>query len=95
MWIFSNKYFIIPTVNNIFVPTKLKTNKMSKNYKGCVVNFDHDIHEDDIEYVINAISMIKGVSSVHLNEVSSDDYFNRIRVKNELKTKLYEFLKTI
>ncbi len=68
---------------------------MSETYKGCVVNFDHDIHENDIEYVINAISMIKGVSNVTTNEVNHEDYFNRTRIKSELKTKLYEFIKTI
>lgn len=68
---------------------------MSTRYKGATVIFHRDIHEDDIEAVLNAIRLIKGVGTVEPVETLSEDYWARERVKHDIQMKLYEVIKGI
>ncbi len=68
---------------------------MTDRAKGCFVSFEHDIRVDDVEFLVNAIKMIKGVSEVSLNIADSNDWMNRNRIKSEIREKflaLYESL---
>lgn len=58
---------------------------MTDRVKGAYVSFDHDIRIDDVETVLNAIRMIRGVSDVTVEGLvtNPDDYFARDRVANE------------
>lgn len=57
---------------------------MSNTYKGLVVTFDKDIHEDDIQKIVNAIEQIKHVISVKPEVSTFNDLMVRERVKTEI-----------
>ena len=54
---------------------------MTDRVKGCVVTFDHDYRDDDVEEILQAIRMIKGVISVEGSLKKIDDMINRERIK--------------
>lgn len=64
---------------------------MTDRLKGCVVVFTDDFREDDAEPLLNAIRMLKGVASVHVDLDVTDhrDYVARYRVRHELRAKLF------
>lgn len=68
---------------------------MSTRYKGATVIFDRDIHEDDIELVLNAFRLIKGVGTVKPVETLSEDYWARERIRHDTQMKLYEAIKGV
>lgn len=55
---------------------------MTDRVKGCVVTFDRDYRDDDVEEILQAIRMIKGVISVEGSVKTLDDTMNRERIKN-------------
>ena len=55
-----------------------------------LVTLDKEYREDDAEFIINAIKMIKGVLAVDINVFSSNDYMIRQSIKNQLKKDIYE-----
>ena len=63
---------------------------MSNQIKGAVVVFNADINEVTAQYILDAIKMIKGVQCVEQNVLNSDDYINRMRIINEVRTNLYK-----
>ena len=62
---------------------------MTTRLKGVTVAFGEDIREDDAEWIINAIKMIKGVYGVEPIEQDSKDFINRMQIRKDLKDKLY------
>lgn len=50
--------------------------------------FSNDIREDDAKAIVDAIMMVKGVTSVTLNLTTPDDWINRKRIRMELEDKL-------
>jgi len=68
---------------------------MTTRLNGLVVAFENDIREDDAQSIIEAILMIKGVSSVTTNSVQPDDYILRSRIKTEIEKALYEAFQKI
>lgn len=66
---------------------------MTDRYKGCVVTFDRDIREDDVEPLTSAISMLRGVASVALKMANPDDHMNRERIRSEIEEKLWAALR--
>jgi len=68
---------------------------MTTRLKGVTVAFESDIHEDDAEWIINAIRMIKGVAGVAEIESSDDDYINREQIRREIRRKIYALAKEI
>lgn len=66
---------------------------MSDRIKGFVVTLDGDYKDEDAEMIQNAIRMIKGVENVDANIVDINDHMNRMRIKSEIKSKLYNTLK--
>jgi hypothetical protein len=63
---------------------------MTDRLKGVVVTFDRDYRDDDVEFILNAIRMIKGVCSVDPLMAEHDDLMNRQRLKHEMRGKLYD-----
>ncbi len=61
---------------------------MSRSFKGCTVAFDRDVREDDVEEIIRAIRMIKGVGGVTTTEAELDDWNARVHVRCELAGEL-------
>lgn len=65
---------------------------MSNRIKGLTVALQHDFKDEDVEQIVKAIGMIKGVIAVTPLEVSSDDFVNRAQIKWELHSKLIQIL---
>ncbi len=68
---------------------------MTDRLKGCNVVFDRDIRDDDVEPLLNAIRMMKGVLSVSPERATADDWMIRSRVKREFIEKLYNLIDEI
>ena len=62
---------------------------MTDRIKGLTVAFEKDIKEDDVQSIINAICLIKGVCSVSKSVSDTDDWINRERIRNELIKSVY------
>lgn len=65
---------------------------MTDRYAGCWVAFDRDIREDDVQPLINAILMLKGVTKVNKFIDAPEVWVAQERVKRELGDKLWEVL---
>lgn len=65
---------------------------MTERVKGFIVVLDKDIRIDDAENTINAIRMIKGVTSVEPSVVEPNDLFNRSRIRFEFLNKFMELM---
>ena len=65
---------------------------MTARIKGLVVTLGEDVREDEIESVVAAIRMVRGVASTDTRIVDHDDHMNRERIKYELRQKLWEVL---
>lgn len=65
---------------------------MTDRVKALTVVLATDIRTDDVEGVVNAILCLKHVIAVNPSLVTSDDYVNRERIRNELGQKLVEVL---
>ena len=66
---------------------------MTDTVKGFTVSLEKDIRIDDVEWIINAIKMIKGVAEVTPSIVSHEDRMNRDQLRAELRGKFIEFWK--
>jgi hypothetical protein len=64
---------------------------MTDRLKGCTVVFGKDIREDDAEYILNAIRMIKGVSQVEPVISESGDLITEMRMER----RVIEFLQDL
>ena len=62
---------------------------MTDRFKGCVVTFDRDIREDDVEPLLTALRMLKGVVSVETSVVDPEDHMNRSRIRREMEKKIW------
>lgn len=62
---------------------------MTDRIQGFVVSLDKEIREDDIEYIVNAIRMIKHVESVE--PIKADPYYDvmEMRINAAVRTELY------
>jgi hypothetical protein len=68
---------------------------MTTRVKGLTVVLDKDYRDDDVEFIINAIGMIKGVIRVGQIEASQDDWVTESRIRNDVKEKLYELMREL
>jgi hypothetical protein len=60
-----------------------------------MVALDHDIREDDVQPVVDAIRMVKHVAHVTTQEVESSDYAARSSVLHNTRMKLYEAIREV
>ena len=70
---------------------------MTDRVKGVYVAFERDIRVDDVEVIVNAIRMIKGVAGVEQEQFisNSDDWMNRQQVRMELQPIILDFLEKL
>ena len=69
---------------------------MTTRVKSLTVVLDKDMRDDDVQEIIKAVEMVKGVSLCIIQPTdvfSLEDELARMRVKRELAEKLYEVLK--
>lgn len=64
---------------------------MTDRFSTLTVVLDRDIREDDAEFIINAIRMIKGVADVSGNVSDLSEYLAMTRLKKELQSKINQF----
>ena len=60
--------------------------------KGFTVTLEKDIRIDDVEVIMQAIRMIRGIANVEPSISTSEDHMNRQRIKYELRDKFYKFM---
>jgi hypothetical protein len=63
---------------------------MTDRIKGLTVALSRDIRDDDVEEIVNAIIMIKGVSGVTKSKVDMSDYTARVRVLHRIQDKVLD-----
>lgn len=61
---------------------------MTDRVRNLTVILDRDVRTDDLEIIVSAINMIKGVHSISWNPVNGDDYVNRQVIKSDVHSKL-------
>lgn len=66
---------------------------MTDRVKGFTVTLEHDIRIDDVEVILNAVRMIKGVAHVEPSISTHEDHMASERLKWELRDKFYDFMK--
>jgi len=66
---------------------------MTDRVKGFTVTLERDFRDDDVEVILNAIKMIRGVAKVEPSLVIDEDHMIRERLKWELREKFYNFMK--
>lgn len=64
---------------------------MAERAKGFIVTLEKDIRIDDVEVIMQAIRMIRGIANVEPSIVTGEDYMNRQMVKHELREKFLKF----
>ena len=65
---------------------------MTDRIKALTVHLECDIRDDDVEEIARAIKCMRFVSTVDNKLLTSDDEINRMRIRNELKQKLWDVL---
>jgi hypothetical protein len=65
---------------------------MSNRINTITVVLEKDTRDDDCESILTAIRMVKGVLSVTPNVADSRDHLAEIRVRHELKKKLWDVI---
>lgn len=65
---------------------------MSDKFKGFVVVLKENVDEHYAENLRKAIQCFEGVITVENVPVTTEDYFHKQRVKNEILNKLYEVI---
>jgi hypothetical protein len=67
---------------------------MTDKHQNLTVVLDGDYRDDDVQAIVDAINMIKGVAKVELGEpVNSGDYLARTRVVMDIYTEVTEIFK--
>ena len=54
-----------------------------------------DIRTDDVEAIVTAISMIRNVAGVELGISDPSTFIARLRVRQEVREKLYDVIKSL
>ena len=70
---------------------------MSERFKGCWVAFDGDYYEEDAVVIMQAISMIRGVSATKLEDgkLDHEDWMARMRARDEISHKILDLYKDV
>ncbi len=63
---------------------------MTDRIKGLVITLDHDYRTDDVDAIVNAIMMVKGVIDVKKSVADVNDHMNRTRVMYSLRDKVFD-----
>ncbi len=68
---------------------------MTDNIHGLTVGLDRDYRDDDVQFIIDAIRMIKGVSSVTAHVTEMSDHLARERVADVVRTRMYNAIRDV
>jgi len=62
---------------------------MTDRIQGFAVTLNHDMREDDVEHVVNALKMVKGVAAVEPVIGDIRDAMARDRVRSDVHTRIF------
>jgi len=65
---------------------------MTDRAKGFTITLEQDIRVDNMDYVLNALKMVKGVADVKPIINDSSTFVAERRLATELRDKLYDFI---
>ena len=65
---------------------------MTDRVKGLIVTLEHDMREDDVLSLMQAISHFRKVAGVSKAVVNVDDHINREQVRIEFKERVWNVL---
>ena len=68
---------------------------MTDKVKGFTVTLEKDISIDDVEVILNAVKMIKGIAHVEPSISTPNDHFARQRVKMEIREKMWNIIENM
>lgn len=68
---------------------------MTNRIRTLTVVLDADYRDDDVQPIVNAILMTKGVALVTSTVVNLPDYIARAALKNQLEVQIYEAITKI
>lgn len=68
---------------------------MTDRVKGFIVTLEKDIRIDDVEPLMNAIRMMRGIADVAPSVTDISDHMAQARVKSEIREKFLKFWKEI
>ena len=68
---------------------------MTDRIQGLTVALDRDVRDDDVEAIVNAILMVKGVLHVKKSVVNVGDYTARVRAVADIEGKLLTALREV
>ena len=68
---------------------------MTDRIRKLTVVLDRDFRSDDVQQIIDAIGMTKGVSEVKMHVVGGEDWMARATVRNEMETLLMRAIRAI
>lgn len=63
---------------------------MTDRIHALTVVLEHDIRDDDVEVIVHAIEMIRGVASVATHVTDQEDHSARRRVRSEWRRTLFD-----
>lgn len=63
---------------------------MTDRIRSVTVILDKDYRDDDVESILSAIRMVKGVDHVETSVVTSNDHINRSVVAIELRRQVFD-----
>lgn len=66
---------------------------MTDRYSGFIVTLRNDLRSDDVEATLNALRMVKGVIDVSPIVSDCEVSVAAIRAKNEMREKLFNFIR--
>ena len=68
---------------------------MTDRVKGLYVALDKDYRDDDVQALVDAIKMLRGVAAVATKVAQVDDYFNRVQIRYDIQSKLFDAISDI
>lgn len=66
---------------------------MTDRIKGLTIALDRDYRDDDVQAIVDAIMMIKGVAAVKKSVTNHEDWMNRTQIRLDIHKRLYDALK--
>lgn len=68
---------------------------MTDRIRHLTITLDRDYRDDDVEHIVNAISMVRGVETVETRIVTSNDYWARESAILELRKEIFDHVKKL
>ena len=68
---------------------------MTDRVKGLAVVLDRDYRDDDVQVIVDAIKMIKGVLNVNPSITTGEDWMNRSKITLDVQRRLVDLAKSL